>query len=60
MKEATKSVSDLAKPGPTMKTQTDRGDEAMSPTIRELILSFGIADSDSVWNADAYLRRSVT
>jgi hypothetical protein len=60
MKEATKSVSDLAKLRPTRETQTDRGEEAMSPSIRELILSFGIADSDSVWNADAYLRRAVT
>ena len=58
MKEATNSVAELAKQGPTTKTRNDRGDGAMSPSIRELILSFGFADSDETWDADAFMRAS--
>jgi hypothetical protein len=58
LKEATNSVAELAKQGSTVETRKDRGDGAMSPSIRELILSFGFADSDATWNADAFVRRS--
>lgn len=34
------------------------GDGAMSPPMRELILSFVEADSNRTWDADAYTRRS--
>jgi hypothetical protein len=57
MKEATKSVGELAKSGSPRKTRKDRGDAAMSSSIKELILSFGFADSDATWNADAFARR---
>lgn len=58
MKEATNSVAELAKQGWTTKTRNDRGDGAMSPSIRELILSFGFADADATWDADAFVRAS--
>jgi len=58
MKEATNSVSGLAKQGSPRKTHTDRGDGAMSPSIKELILSFGFADSDATWSAEAFPRRT--
>ncbi len=34
------------------------GDGAMSPPMRELILSFVETDSNRTWDADAYTRRS--
>ena len=62
MKDATNSVTELPNHvvgdrGSTKSTRTDRGDGAMSPSIRELILSFGFADSGATWNADAFARR---
>ena len=39
------------------KSET-HGDEAMSPPMRELILSFVETDSIRIWDADAYTRRS--
>ena len=35
-----------------------QGDDAMSPPMRELILSFVDTDSKRTWDADAYTRRS--
>ena len=58
MKEATNSVGELAKQGSPRTSRKDRGDAAMSPSIKELILSFGFADSDATWNAEAFARRS--
>ena len=58
MKDATNSVGELAKQGSPRKTGKDRSDGAMSPSIKELILSFGFADSDATWNADAFARRT--
>jgi hypothetical protein len=58
MKDATKSVAELPNQGSTKSTRKDRGDGAMSPSIRQLILSFGFADSDATWDADAFPRRS--
>jgi hypothetical protein len=62
MKDATKSVAELPSHGvfdrgSTKSKREDRGDSAMSPSIRELILRFGFADSDATWNADAFVRR---
>ena len=58
MKEATNSVGELAKQGSPRMTRKDQGEGAMAPSIKELILSFGFADSDATWNADAFPRRS--
>ena len=57
MTKATTNVDALAKPS-SSKKQEDRGDAAMSSSMRELILSFGVGDSDPPWNADAYPRRA--
>lgn len=40
------------------KQDTDRNDDAMSQSMRELILSFGTADSERTWDPDAFARRS--
>jgi hypothetical protein len=40
------------------KGQADRGEGAMSPSMRQLILSFGKADSARTWDPHAYARRS--
>ena len=58
MKDATNSVAGLPSQSLTKSTRNDRGDGAMSPSIRELILSFGFADSGATWNADAFPSRS--
>jgi hypothetical protein len=62
MKDATNSVAELPSQvvldrGSTKSKRKDRVDGAMSPSIRELILSFGFADSDATWNADAFPSR---
>ena len=59
MKEATNSVGELAKQGSPGTSRKDRGDAPMSPSIKELILSFGFADTDATWNAEAFARRTV-
>ena len=58
MKDATNSVTELPNQGSTKSARKDQGDGAMSPSIRELILSFGFADSGATWNADAFPPRS--
>jgi hypothetical protein len=58
MKEPRKNERDPATQGSTEETRNDRGDGAMSPSIRQLILSFGVADSDPPWDADAFVRES--
>ena len=58
VKLAKNSVDALAKPVSTKKTRNDRGDGAMSSSIRDLILSFGVVDSDPAWDPNAYARRS--
>ncbi len=58
MKELKK---DLAVHRTTDQGGNDRGDEgAMSPGMRQLILSFGEADSERTWDPDAYTRRPLT
>lgn len=62
MKDAAKSVAELPghgglERGSTKCKREDRGDGAMSPSIRELILSFGVADSDATWDAGAFPSR---
>ena len=37
---------------------TDRDEDAMSQSMRELILSFGTADAERAWDPDAFARRS--
>ena len=37
---------------------TDRNEDAMSQSMRELILSFGAAESERTWDPDAFTRRS--
>ncbi len=58
MTKATTNVDSLAKPDLTSKKRKDRGDVELSSSMRELILSFGVGDSDPPWNADAYPRRT--
>ena len=43
---------------PRPSTEETRDDGAMSPTMRQLILSFGVGESDRTWNPGAYSRRS--
>jgi len=60
MKEARRNENDPATRRTPDQGRTDRGDEgAMSPSMRELILSFGKADSERALDADAYTRRPV-
>ena len=54
MKHAPKNANDQTA-GDTGRA--DRDDSAMSPAMRQLILSFGKADSEPTWNPDAYARR---
>ena len=56
MKKVSNSERDLAKTGSQERDQGDGG--AMSPTMRKLILSFVTADSERIWDAGAYTRRS--
>jgi hypothetical protein len=35
----------------------DRDESAMSPAMRQLILSFGKVESEPTWNPEAYTRR---
>jgi hypothetical protein len=53
MEETTKNASGQRAAN---KSVTDRGEGAMSPSMRELILSFVSADSERTWDADAYTR----
>jgi hypothetical protein len=54
MKEETKTDTGQA----AKKKRPSEGREgAMSPSMRELILSFVTADSEQVWDPDAYARR---
>jgi hypothetical protein len=59
MKEPRQNENDRATQVSAKRARIDRGEGAMSPSIRQLILSFGVADSDPTWDADAYIRRSV-
>lgn len=46
--------------GTTDQRRNDRDDEgAMSPSMRQLVLSFGGVDPDRTWDANAYTRRSL-
>ena len=57
MKQAEKSENDRALHQTTRPGQKDRRDrEAMSPSMRQLILSFGDTASDRTWDPDAYSR----
>ena len=40
------------------KRTAERDEGAMSPSMRELILSFGRSGSEPTWNPDAYTGRS--
>jgi hypothetical protein len=59
MTRTQKTSGDLALRGAaTGPKQKDRGDrEAMSPSMRQLILSFADDGSDRVWDPDVYGRR---
>jgi hypothetical protein len=59
MKEPEKNEIDPTTHGSTKESRNDRGEGEMSPSIRQLILSFGVGDSDPTWDADAYMRQSV-
>jgi hypothetical protein len=61
MTEAQKNETDPTTHGPNNQWHDDRSDGgAMSPSMRQLILSFGTADSDGTWDRDAYTRRSTS
>jgi hypothetical protein len=58
MTHTQKTSGDLALRGATGPKQKDRGDrEAMSPSMRQLILSFADDGSDRVWDPNVYVRR---
>jgi hypothetical protein len=57
MNDTRKTSGDLAAHRATGPKQKDRRDrEAMSPSMRKLILSFADDGSDRVWDPDAYVR----
>jgi hypothetical protein len=57
MKQAQKNETEQALDRTTGQKQKDRRDrDAMSPSMRQLILSFGDAASDRTWDPDAYAR----
>jgi hypothetical protein len=58
MKEALKTDAGREPREPRGESQKDRRNrEAMSPSMRQLILSFGEADSaDRTWDPEAYAR----
>ena len=55
MKHAPRSAVDERTAGDIRRADRDRS--AMSPAMRQLILSFGKGDSEPTWNPDAYTRR---
>jgi hypothetical protein len=58
MIDTQKSPGDLAPHRVTGPKQNDPRDrEAMSPSMRKLILSFADDGSDRVWDPDVYVRR---
>ena len=58
MKQPRKNENDLAIYKTTDQGRDDRADGGtMSPSMRQLILSFGEADSERIWNPDAYSPR---
>lgn len=58
MKRPMKNGNDLAMSKTTDQGSNDQADGgAMSPSMRQLILSFGEADSERIWDPDAYNRR---
>ena len=58
MKEPRNKDKDAAGQRAMYEGQTDRGaGGAMSPSMRQLILSFGETDSERTWDPDAYTRR---
>ena len=59
MKEAKTNENTLAEQR-SKETREHRDEEAMSPSIRDLILSFGVVDSDPAWDPSVYTRRGRT
>jgi hypothetical protein len=58
MNDTRKTSGDLAPHRATGPKQKDRRDrEAMSPAMRQLILSFADDSSGRVWDPDVYVRR---
>lgn len=55
MKETKANENALAEQG-SKETREHRDEEAMSPSIRDLILSFGVVDSDPEWDPRVYTR----
>ena len=54
MKQPRKNENDLAIYKTTDQGRKDQADGgAMSPSMRQLILSFGEADSERIWDPDA-------
>jgi hypothetical protein len=57
MNQAQKNERERALHRTSGQKQKDRRDrDAMSPTMRQLIFSFGEAASDRTWDPDAYAR----
>ena len=53
------SRNESATENSTEQNQKDRNQKSLSPSMRQLILSFHV-DSDQAWNASAYItRRSI-
>lgn len=58
MNDTQKTSGDQALHRATGPKQKDRRDpEAMSPSMRQLILSFADDGADRVWDPDVYVRR---
>jgi len=53
MKKPGKNEDQPEMHGSPKKAPKDRGDKALSPCMRELIVSFGVDDSDHASAADA-------
>jgi hypothetical protein len=61
MSDAQKNETDPTTHRPNDQGRDDRSDGgAMSPSMRQLILSFVKSDSDGTWDRDDYTRRSAS
>jgi hypothetical protein len=61
MKRSKVNRTNSAKDSSTEKDHRNDGkNEALSPAIRQLILSFHSVDPDQTWDASAYTRRAIS
>ena len=57
MNQAAKQIDGVTVGAPSRKRKERADKDAMSPSMRRLILSFGDDGTDRVWDPDVYRRR---